>query len=81
MPIEFNRRTFAQAGVEPRKLIVIPPCLDVRDFEPVEEEQIRALPASFEGKFVFLSIFDWTYRKGWDLLLRAFLEEFEGQET
>jgi hypothetical protein len=28
------------------------------------------------GKFTFLSIFDWTLRKGWDLLVEAYLAEF-----
>ncbi|GAB2274910.1 hypothetical protein Dimus_009680 [Dionaea muscipula] len=27
-------------------------------------------------EFVFLSIFKWEYRKGWDVLLRAYLKEF-----
>uniref|UniRef100_A0A0D9XC66 Uncharacterized protein n=1 Tax=Leersia perrieri TaxID=77586 RepID=A0A0D9XC66_9ORYZ len=32
-----------------------------------------------KGKgFVFLSVFKWEQRKGWDVLLRAFLQEFSG---
>ena len=27
--------------------------------------------------FVFLSVFKWELRKGWDILLRAFVEEFK----
>uniref|UniRef100_A0A6V7QWH9 Uncharacterized protein n=1 Tax=Ananas comosus var. bracteatus TaxID=296719 RepID=A0A6V7QWH9_ANACO len=33
-------------------------------------------PMSTEKGFVFLSVFKWEHRKGWDVLLRAFLEEF-----
>jgi hypothetical protein len=29
---------------------------------------------------VFLSIFKWEHRKGWDVLLRAFLTEFNARE-
>jgi hypothetical protein len=31
------------------------------------------------GRFVFLSSFRWQLRKGWDLLFRAYLEEFRGE--
>ncbi|XP_042475292.1 uncharacterized protein LOC122057306 [Macadamia integrifolia] len=31
--------------------------------------------------FVFLSIFKWEYRKGWDLLLRSYLKEFSGLDN
>jgi len=30
--------------------------------------------------FVFLSVFRWSYRKGYDVMLKAFLEEFGGEE-
>ena len=28
-------------------------------------------------RFVFLSVFKWESRKGWEILLRAFVEEFK----
>ncbi len=31
------------------------------------------------GPFRFLSVFKWEMRKGWDILLRAFVEEFRGE--
>lgn len=31
---------------------------------------------SGERRFAFLSIFKWEHRKGWDLLLRAYMTEF-----
>ena len=30
--------------------------------------------------FVFLSMFSWMTRKAWDVLLRAWCEEFGGQD-
>lgn len=32
------------------------------------------------NNFVFLSVFGWSYRKGYDVLLRAYLEEFKPAE-
>lgn len=73
VPSAFNQRTFADAGVPADKLAVIPGCLDPAPY--------RALPprgARPSGPCSFLSVFDWTLHKGWDVLLRAFLEAFEG---
>lgn len=30
--------------------------------------------------FVFLSVFAWNYRKGWDALIRAYLDEFSAED-
>ena len=32
------------------------------------------------NKFVFLSVFGWSYRKGYDALLRSYIEEFSSDE-
>ncbi len=75
---EFNRETFAQAGVEAKKLVVIPECFDPAPFlmpsEPVPNRWTRP------GEFTFLAVFDWTLHKGWDVLLKAFLLAFEGRD-
>ncbi len=83
VPSEFNRQTFAAAGVDERKLVVIPGCLDLTDFaESQAEETLPATVASLldPSRFTFLSVFDWTRHKGWDVLLRAFVKEFEGRD-
>lgn len=76
VPTEFNRETFANAGVEAKRLVVIPGTLDVAAYDP------QTLPLPIEGArgYNFLSVFDWTLRKGWDVLLRAYLEEFRADE-
>ena len=33
--------------------------------------------ASEDDSFIFFSVFKWEGRKGWDILLKAFLEEFK----
>ncbi|WP_165864233.1 glycosyltransferase [Capsulimonas corticalis] len=86
---EFNRQTFAQAGVEAAKLVVVPECLDAAPYRSLpSREEIAAnaeLPQvvreiAADGRFTFLSVFDWTRHKGWDVLLRAFLGEFAGRD-
>jgi glycosyltransferase involved in cell wall biosynthesis len=41
-------------------------------------------PLEFKGanlkKFRFLSVFGWSYRKGFDVLIRAYLEEFSNED-
>ncbi|MEI7742751.1 MAG: glycosyltransferase [Chloroflexota bacterium] len=85
VPTEFNRRTFTQAGVAAEKLAVVPGCFDptayVCDPESARVLRARLLDgAAAEPRFVFLSVFDWTLHKGWDVLLRSFLQAFEGRE-
>jgi|GEM_PF-1535481 len=95
VPTEFNRQTFAGAGVETRKLAVMPGCLDAAVFQDAtprdgiaQMQQVgrqTGLAARLQerreaGEYVFLTVFDWTRHKGWDVLLRAFLEEFKRDE-
>jgi glycosyltransferase involved in cell wall biosynthesis len=70
VPSKFNATTFAAAGVSRSKLRVIPEVIDRHWF------QTRAATPDPNGTFRFLSVFRWQERKGWDLLLRAYLQEF-----
>ncbi len=76
IPSEFNRETFARAGVDERKLVIVPGTIDLTPFDPA------CPPLQLEDTrgFNFLSVFDWTWRKGWDVLLRAYIEEFSPEE-
>jgi glycosyltransferase involved in cell wall biosynthesis len=76
VPSDFNIDTFATAGVVREKLVKIPGGIDPRPF------RLDVPPIALEGGrgFNFLSVFDWTLRKGWDVLLRAFVEEFSRDE-
>jgi glycosyltransferase involved in cell wall biosynthesis len=73
VPSEFNRETFVKSGVSPEKLAVIPEAIDAAVFA-VEAAEPWPLPG--EEAYRFLSVFDWTLRKGWDVLLEAFASEF-----
>jgi glycosyltransferase involved in cell wall biosynthesis len=76
VPSEFNRRTFTEAGVDPRKLHVVHAGVDTQLFRP--GSQPLNLPRL--RRFNFLSVFDLQPRKGSDLLLKAYLNEFKPDE-
>lgn len=71
----FNARTFAAAGVDPAKIRVVHPFVH-EEFTP------DAQPLNLPGRrgFNFLSVFDWIDRKGWEILLTAYIEEFSPEE-
>jgi glycosyltransferase involved in cell wall biosynthesis len=77
VPSEFNLATFAAAGVDPSRLRKLPGAIDARQFRVPRAP--LPLGAQAHG-FKFLSVFDWSLRKGWDVLLRAYVEEFAPDE-
>ena len=77
VPSSFNVETFARSGVARSGLHVVPGALPV---DPVDPD-LPPLPLPGLAGFVFLSVFEWTWRKGWDVLVRAFAEEFHRDEA
>jgi len=76
VPSDFNIDTFSKSGVIREKLYKIPECLEPEKFDP----GLAPLYIPEKKEFNFISIFDWSLRKGWDVLLRAFIEEFSPDE-
>lgn len=76
LPSRFNMETYARAGVKESKLRYVPPGTDTQLFCP------EAIPLQIPQRrgFNFLSVFDWQQRKGYDVLLRAYLREFKPDE-
>jgi glycosyltransferase involved in cell wall biosynthesis len=75
VPSTFNARGFIASGVMAEKVRVVPsPLLDCDASLPLARSRRT-------GSFRFLSVFRWQRRKGWDLLIRAFLEEFSPGES
>lgn len=76
VPTDFNIGTFAAAGVHRDKLVKIPGPHDFSGYS------LDVPPLPIEGKkgFSFLSTFDWNLRKGWDILIKAYIEEFKEDE-
>lgn len=77
VPTEFNKETFSNSGVSPERIFVVPEAIDGRKYDP---ERIAPYPLKGVRGFIFVSVFDWDLRKGWDLLLRAYAEEFDDRD-
>lgn len=78
VPGNFHVGIFEKAGVDRSKIISIPEAVDVNFFNP------SVLPMKLSGdenNFRFLSIFKWEKRKGWDILLKAYWEEFNHSDA
>eukprot|EP01062_Namystynia_karyoxenos_P047980 TRINITY_DN36404_c0_g1_i1.p1 TRINITY_DN36404_c0_g1~~TRINITY_DN36404_c0_g1_i1.p1 ORF type:complete len:490 (+),score=161.18 TRINITY_DN36404_c0_g1_i1:66-1535(+) len=78
VPTEFHRGSFSAHGVAAEKLHVVPEGVDTAFFDAEKRPTpLRLRHRSLRSdSFIFLSVFKWERRKGWDVLLRAFLEEF-----
>lgn len=75
VPCEFNRATFERSGFNSKKMRVIPHIVDTDRFDP---NKYKPIPIPHKRDFYFLTIMDVTYRKGWDILMRAYTREFKG---
>jgi glycosyltransferase involved in cell wall biosynthesis len=76
VPSSFNLETFARAGVRENKLRKMQEGEDTKVFHP--ENPPFTIPGT--RGFNFLSVFQWTQRKGPDILVKAFLQEFKQDE-
>lgn len=79
VPTEFHREAFLRSGIPEEKLGVIPGALDAAPFRAPAAAAPDRLPPGAEP-FRFLSVFDWSIHKGWDVLLESFAREFGGVE-
>jgi len=70
VPSVFNLITFKQGEVE-KPIRIIPLGIDIEKFNPNVKPLIE-----FKDQFVFLFVGTWSLRKGYDVLLKAFLQEF-----
>jgi glycosyltransferase involved in cell wall biosynthesis len=77
VPSQFNVETFAKSGVERSKLVVMPGAVDSEFFDPA---RYTVYPLPNKARFNFLSVFEWSSRKGWDVLLAAYLREFSADD-
>lgn len=96
VPTDFHVSTFVQSGVEPTKVVKMVQPVDVDFFNPSKYRPMNlphhgklilgSDGSNLKGKskerkeFVFLSIFKWEYRKGWDVLLKSYLAEFDSSD-
>lgn len=77
VPSQFNLETFSAAGVQREKLRVVPETVDEDLFDPATVCPMKLVqPAAYN----FLAVFEFIRRKGWDVLLRAYLTEFAADD-
>jgi len=79
IPNQWNYDAFARRFPERlmEKVKIIPYGVDF-SLKPTRELRIQRM--NFDNKFTFLSIGRWCHIKGMDKLIRAFIEEFRGDE-
>ncbi|MEW5867083.1 MAG: glycosyltransferase [Bacillota bacterium] len=75
VPSAHNVESFARSGVSPDKLVKIPEPVDTSVFDP--GSPVPRLNIDGAKGFKFLSVFDWQRRKGWDVLISAYIEAFD----
>ncbi|MFW5435439.1 glycosyltransferase family 4 protein [Paenibacillus apiarius] len=76
VPSTFNRDTFIQSGVPAHKIRVMPYGIDPLMYSPARPP----LPVPGRRGYAFLSVCSFDDRKGIDILLSAFFEEFSESE-
>ncbi|EKX50488.1 hypothetical protein GUITHDRAFT_135154 [Guillardia theta CCMP2712] len=85
VPSKFHEKIFEDAGLARESIHVIPEAVDTELFDPTKSSPHKLLSA--DKRFKFLSVFKltspekWEARKGWDILLEAFLSQFPAKEN
>ena len=76
VPTRYGKRILESNGIKvPVK--VMPLGVDTTRYKPM----LKPMEFGFEmNTFKFVSVFRWSYRKGFDILLRAYMEEFSSDE-
>ena len=77
VPSTWHVRSFVAAGVPAARVYAVPEPINTDFFSPAHT--VRASPKNSprNSPLVFVSVFKWEWRKGWDVLIRAFWEEFK----
>lgn len=73
---DFCKEVFESHGVS-KPIFVIPNAVETKVYNE------NAVPHTFNPplkKFVFVSVMSWSYRKGYDALLKAYISEFSDQD-
>ena len=74
VPAAFNVETFQRGGIPGDRIHVLPGTLD---FDLFRRDAVVPLSIPGTRGFTFLSTFDFTDRKGWDVLLEAWARAFD----
>jgi len=72
VPSEYVRRVYVESGVPAAKVVVVPNGVNLEQFHP----QVAPMKLATQKKFKFLFVGGTIFRKGPDLLLKAYLDKF-----
>jgi hypothetical protein len=75
VPSQYNYNTFTNNGIN--NVIVMPPGIDTEEYCP---NKLPLIDRN-DKKFRFLALGEYTTRKGWDLLIPAYLDEFNKNDN
>ncbi|KAF5799094.1 putative mannosylfructose-phosphate synthase [Helianthus annuus] len=88
VPTEFHVSSFVKSGVNASKVVKVVQAVDTEFFDPDRYAPLDVLSlgnlvlgSRSKSSFVFLSVFKWEYRKGWDVLLQSYLKEFDSLDN
>ena len=76
VPTEYVWNAFAQGGFPENKMRLIPYGVDIELFNPAGK-----IANILDDKFIFFAVSGWGIRKGWDLLIQAYSEEFSPEDN
>ncbi|KAL9649737.1 hypothetical protein ABK040_009552 [Willaertia magna] len=82
VPSNFNKKTFIESGVDEKRIRVIPEAIDTEFWNKKSiVNQYNEFDNQFaDDTFVFLSVFKWEERKGPELLLSSFINQFSSND-
>jgi len=81
VPSNFHRNTFSNSGITKEKIRVIPQPIDQENFQSLPLPQRSSLLGDCANSFVFLAVFKWEVRKGVDILLKSYMQEFTDKDN
>lgn len=77
VPSTFNVETFVRSGLDEDRIYVVPEPMNLTLFNP---DTTKPMKLGTGKKFHFLSVFAWNDRKGWDILLKSYLQAFTRED-
>ena len=76
VPTEYGKKILEKSNIHP-PIYVMPLGVDITRYNPdAKKMNIKSL-----NNFVFISVFRWSWRKGFDILLRSYMEEFSSEDN
>lgn len=76
VPTKYGKKVLEASNIHP-PIKVMPLGVDTDHYSPNTKPFKLGMPLR---KFRFISVFRWGYRKGYDVLLKAYLEEFDSDD-